>query len=67
MLLRHPEEFKRVAEEWAVQYAGAPKRTRGEGSGGSAANALQKQREQKTKEEAEAERVAQYVQRLHGR
>lgn len=59
MLMRNPKEFERVAQEWAVKYAGAPKRERGEGSGGSTSETL-KQRQQKSKEEEEAERVARY-------
>lgn len=59
MLMRNPKEFERVAQEWAVKYAGAPKRERGEGSGGSTSETL-KQRQQKSKEEEEAERIARY-------
>jgi ubiquitin-conjugating enzyme (huntingtin interacting protein 2) len=62
MLMRNPKEFERVAQEWAVKYAGAPKRERGEGSGGSTTETL-KQRQQKSKEEEEAERVARCVYR----
>ena len=61
MLMRNPKEFERVAQEWAVKYAGAPKRERGEGSGGSKSETL-KQRQQKSKEEEEAERVARSAQ-----
>ena len=61
MLMRNPKEFERVAQEWAVKYAGAPKRERGEGSGGSTSETL-KQRQQKSKEEEEAERVARSAQ-----
>lgn len=61
MLMRNPKEFERVAQEWAVKHAGAPKRERGEGSGG-ATNETMKQRQQKSKEEEEAERVARCVQ-----
>lgn len=61
MLMRNPKEFERVAQEWAVKYAGAPKRERGEGSGGSTSETI-KQRQQKSKEEEEAERVARCVQ-----
>lgn len=57
--MRNPKEFDRVAQEWAVKYAGAPKRERGEGSGGSSTETL-KQKQQKSKEEEEAERVARY-------
>lgn len=60
MLMRNPKEFERVAQEWAVKHAGAPKRERGEGSGGSTSETL-KQRQQKSKEEEEAERVARFV------
>lgn len=60
MLMRNPKEFDRVAQEWAVKYAGAPKRERGEGSGGSSTETL-KQKQQKSKEEEEAERVARHV------
>lgn len=60
MLMRNPKEFERVAQEWAVKHAGAPKRERGEGSGGSTSESM-KQRQQKSKEEEEAERVARWV------
>ena len=60
MLIRTPKEFERVATEWAVKYAGAPKRERGETSGGATAETL-KTRQRKSKEQEEAERVAQYV------
>lgn len=35
MLLRQPEEFQRVARQWAVLYAGAPSDGPGGGSGPS--------------------------------
>ncbi|MCJ1355482.1 MAG: Ubiquitin-conjugating enzyme E2 1 [Icmadophila ericetorum] len=59
MLMRNPREFERVAQEWAVKYAGAPKRERGENSGGATSETL-KQRQKKSKEQEEAERIAQY-------
>jgi len=59
MLMRNPEEFQRVAREWAVRYAGAPKKERGEGSGGATGESLQ-QREQRSREEEERERLAAY-------
>ncbi|KAL8939740.1 MAG: hypothetical protein Q9216_003184 [Gyalolechia sp. 2 TL-2023] len=59
MLIRNPKEFERVAQEWAVKYAGAPRRERGEGSGGSATES-KKQQERRSKAEEEAERVAKY-------
>ncbi len=60
MLIRNPKEFDRVAQEWAVKHAGAPKRERGEGSGGSAVE-TKKQQERRSKAEEEAERVAKYI------
>ena len=58
MLMRNPKEFDRVAAEWAVKYAGAPRKERGEASGGSTSESLKK-RQKKSREEEEAERVAQ--------
>ncbi|KAI9653341.1 MAG: hypothetical protein M1831_006046 [Alyxoria varia] len=50
MLLKNPDEFKHVAHEWAVKYAGAPAKDAGEGSGGTTADDLVKQaREEKNK------------------
>ena len=60
MLMRNPKEFQRVAAEWAVLYAGAPKRDRGETSGGATLETMKK-RQKKTKEQEEADRVAQWV------
>ena len=61
MLTRNPKEFERVAHEWAVKYAGAPKRETGEGSGGSKPETA-KQKKRRSKEEEAAERAALYVQ-----
>ena len=58
MLMRNPKEFDRVATEWAVKYAGAPRRERGEASGGATSETTKK-RQKKPKEEEEAERLAQ--------
>ena len=58
MLMRNPKEFDRVAAEWAVKYADAPRKERGEASGGTAAETIKK-RQRKSKEEEEAERLAQ--------
>ena len=60
MLMRNPKEFERVAQEWAVKFAGAPARERGEGSGGSTKETI-KQKQKKSKEEEEADRVARFV------
>lgn len=59
MLTRNPKEFDRVAHEWAVKYAGAPKRETGEGSGGSKPETT-KQKKRRSKEEEAAERAALY-------
>lgn len=59
MLMNNPKEFDRVAREWAVRYAGAPKVDRGEGSGGATKETLRQVR-QKSREEEEKERLAAY-------
>ncbi|KAI9857024.1 MAG: Ubiquitin-conjugating enzyme E2 1 [Vezdaea acicularis] len=59
MLTRNPKEFERVAREWAVKYAGAPKKERGESSGGATAESI-RQREQRSREVEERERLAAY-------
>ena len=61
MLVRAPKEFERYAAEWAVKYAGAPKKDTGESSGAHLAKSKE-QKQQKSKEEVERERIAQYVQ-----
>jgi ubiquitin-conjugating enzyme (huntingtin interacting protein 2) len=60
MLTRNPKEFERVAHEWAVKYAGAPKKDAGEGSGGAKAE-TKEQKQKRSKEEEAAERAALYV------
>lgn len=59
MLLRKPKEFERVAREWAVVYAGAPRKHAAGGTGGATEEALQTQ-EQQT-EDQETEDLAKYV------
>ncbi|KAI9849786.1 MAG: Ubiquitin-conjugating enzyme E2 1 [Thelocarpon superellum] len=59
MLVRNPREFDRVAREWAVRYAGAPKRDRGEGSGITTRETF-REKEKRSKEEEERERRAAY-------
>ncbi|CAD6589940.1 MAG: Ubiquitin-conjugating enzyme E2 1 [Alectoria sarmentosa] len=59
MLTRNPREFERVAHEWAVKYAGAPKKETGEGGGGSKPETA-KQKQKRSKEEEAAERAAMY-------
>jgi ubiquitin-conjugating enzyme (huntingtin interacting protein 2) len=60
MLLRNPKEFERVAREWAVIYAGAPKKYLGEGSGGATDESIRKQ-ELRAKEDDERDQLAAYV------
>ena len=60
MLTRNPKEFERVAAEWAVKHAGAPKRDSGEGSGGNRTES-KKEKKQRSKEEERAERARLYV------
>jgi len=50
MLLKNPQEFERVAHEWAVKYAAAPKRDTGETSGG-ALGETERQKAKRSKEE----------------
>lgn len=58
-LIKNPEQFNRTAKEWAVKYAGAPKRLIGEGSGGATAESIE-QAEREEKEREEAANLAQY-------
>lgn len=60
MLTRNPKEFERVAQEWAVKYAKAPKKDAGEGSGGSKTE-TREEKKKRSKEEEAAERAALYV------
>lgn len=62
MLIRNPAEFEHVARDWAVKYAGAPKKEGGEGSGGATAESI-KRKQQKDKERVEKDRLAAYVPR----
>jgi ubiquitin-conjugating enzyme (huntingtin interacting protein 2) len=59
MLMHNPREFDRVAREWSVRYAGAPKIEMCEGSGGATTASL-KQVRKKSKEEEEREQMAAY-------
>ena len=60
MLLHKPKEFHRVAQEWAVIHAGAPKKYAGEGSGGATDESL-RQQELKLREDQEKEDLSKYV------
>ena len=57
MLTRNPKEFDRVAHEWAVRYAGAPRKDTAEGSGGGNKE-TKEQKQKRSKEEEAAERAA---------
>ncbi|PKY07276.1 ubiquitin conjugating enzyme [Aspergillus campestris IBT 28561] len=59
MLLHKPKEFHRVAQEWAVIHAGAPKKYAGEGSGGATDETL-RQQELKLREDQEKEDLSKY-------
>ena len=56
MLTRNPKEFERVAQEWAVKYAGAPKKETGEGSGGRKSESKREKKQRSKEEEAEERR-----------
>lgn len=60
MLIRNPSEFEHVAREWAVKYAGAPKREIAEGSGGATAESLRKKSQDAKANEAKVA-LAAYV------
>lgn len=47
MLLHRPKEFERVAQQWAVNYAGAPQKNAGEGSRDADESLRQEQGQQK--------------------
>ncbi|KAK2734896.1 hypothetical protein FQN55_002465 [Onygenales sp. PD_40] len=59
MLIRNPKEFERVAKEWAVKFAGAPKTQIGESSGGATDESIRQQK-QRSREEEEQEELAAY-------
>lgn len=59
MLLKNPAEFQHKAREWAVKFAGAPRKERGEGSGGATAETIKK-KAQDAKENENKAKLAQY-------
>lgn len=59
MLLHRPKEFERVARDWAINYAGAPKKHVAEGSGG-ATDASIREQERRAKEQQERDTLAAY-------
>ena len=54
MLIKNPKEFERVARDWAVRYAGAPKRNLGESSGGATASSIEAAEKESEQREEEA-------------
>jgi ubiquitin-conjugating enzyme (huntingtin interacting protein 2) len=54
MLIKNPREFERVAREWAVRYAGAPRKNIGEGSGGATAESIEAAEKEDEHREQEA-------------
>jgi ubiquitin-conjugating enzyme (huntingtin interacting protein 2) len=59
MMIKNPKEFEHVARDWAVKYAGAPKREIAEGSGGATADSIRRKAQQ-SKEKEEKVRLAAY-------
>ena len=57
MLIRNPVEFEHVAREWAVKFAGAPRKEHGQSSGGATAESLRKKKEE-AKRKSEKEKLA---------
>jgi ubiquitin-conjugating enzyme (huntingtin interacting protein 2) len=58
MLIRNPAEFEHKAREWAVKYAGAPKKEHAEGSGGATAESIKKQKQQAKQNEEKVKLAA---------
>lgn len=59
MLLLTPKEFERVAREWAVIFAGAPRTHVGEGSGGATEESL-RQLQLKSRQQEAQEDLSKY-------
>lgn len=67
MLLRNPAEFEHKAREWAVKYAGAPKKEIAEGSGGATADSIKKKAQAtKVKEEKAKQAACVYLALMYG-
>lgn len=60
MLMNHPEQFDRVAREWAVNYAGAPKTLLTAGGASYTHSAASKPKTHKSKEQEMREQIARY-------
>lgn len=60
MLMNHPEQFDRVAREWAVKYAGAPKKLLQTSAASYPQSSSSKPKTQKSKEQELREQIARY-------
>lgn len=60
MLIKNPKEFERVARDWAVKYAGAPRSHVGEGSGNATKETIEAA-EKENEERMEEANLAEYV------
>jgi ubiquitin-conjugating enzyme (huntingtin interacting protein 2) len=60
MLIRNASEFEHVARDWAVKFAGAPKKEIAEGSGGATAESI-KRKAQQAKDREAKDKLAAYV------
>jgi len=60
MLMNHPEQFDRVAREWAVKHAGAPKTLLTAGGASYTHSTPSKPKTQKSKEQEMREQIARY-------
>lgn len=58
MLMNDPQKFDRVAREWAVKYAGAPRKNDPESTGSNIAPAMSAK--SKIRKSSEAEMLARY-------
>jgi ubiquitin-conjugating enzyme (huntingtin interacting protein 2) len=60
-MIKHPEDFKHTAREWAIKHAGAPRRDVGQSSGGASSATIRAKRQQQAKErQQEAQNLAEY-------
>jgi ubiquitin-conjugating enzyme (huntingtin interacting protein 2) len=67
MLTNHPEQFDRVAREWAVKHAGAPKSLLTAGGASYTHSAPPKPKTHKSKEQEMREQIARYENFSRGR
>ncbi|KAL9111109.1 MAG: hypothetical protein Q9227_004372 [Pyrenula ochraceoflavens] len=58
MMIKNPKEFERVARDWAVKYAGAPRDHVGEGSGNATKESIEAAEKENEEREEEAEMAA---------